>query len=91
MSTELPVGILYWAKRHPTTFNGKIETRHISIEKLFLKMDKENYEDSINTMMEIEKSRFFMFWMTSPEGQDFLKTHAECFMDEILKGIDFQE
>jgi hypothetical protein len=87
MSTDLPVGILYWLKQHPRTFDGKTETLKVSIEKLFLKFDRNDYEESIEMMVSTEKLEGFMFWALSPEGRNYMECYCKEFSTSILKGI----
>lgn len=51
--------------------------------------DKDIAEESINYMMNIEKSDGFMFWNASPEGEEFFKSNwsdiSKALTNIILK------
>jgi len=67
--TELPVGMVSFAR--------KDKDEVIQLGECVLINFKDGHEVNIKKMQKIEKRKSFMFWMNSPEGEDFIKTNAK--------------
>ena len=69
MLTELPIAMV--------GFVIKDKDDVIQLGQTLLVNFREGHEVNIKKMQMIEKRKGFMFWVHSPEGEDFFKTNAK--------------
>jgi len=69
MLTELPVAVV--------GFVSKDRNDVIQLGECIFISFKDGHEVNIKKMEKIEKRKGFMFWVHSPEGEDFIKTNSK--------------